>query len=141
MNFLQQTEVRVDLALPVNKLTKADIILIISVILLSVSSIFILLFIDYGEASGFEIKVDGKLHSTYNFSDLKDGEIIEIKTSYGYNKFLYENKSIKCIDSSCKDKIEIKPGAVSKPNQVLVCLPNRLTVNIIGKSQIDAVSY
>ncbi len=130
-----------DLALPVNKLTKADIILISLIVLFSlVFSVFISLY-NSVEASGFEIRIDGKLHSKYMFSDLKDGEIIEISTEYGYNKFLYENKSIKCIDTDCKDKIELHSGSISKTNQTIVCLPHKLTVQITGQNSIDAVSY
>lgn len=141
MNFLQQTEVRVDLALPVNKLTKADLILIFAVLIVSILSAISLLFFNLDNASGFEIRIDGKLHSTYSFSYLKNGETIEIKTQYGYNKFLYENGSIRCIDTDCKDKLEIKAGAIHKTNQILVCLPHKLTVQIIGNNQIDTVSY
>lgn len=130
-----------DLALPVSKPTKTDIILIVTVLLISVASVIFLIIFDLGNATGFEITVDGKLHSAYSFAELKNGEIIEIKTEYGYNKFLYENNSIKCIDTDCKDKIEMKSGAISKTNQVLVCLPHKLTVQITGKNSIDAVSY
>ena len=130
-----------DLALPVNKPTKADIILITLVLILSVTAILFSVFSDVRNATGFEIKVDGKLHSSYSFSSLKNGEIIEIHTQYGYNKLICENNSIKCIETDCKDKIELKAGAITKTNQILVCLPHRLTVQITGKTGIDVVSY
>lgn len=130
-----------DLAQPVNKPTKADIILIIFVLIISVLIIILSSVPNSGTATGFEIIVDGKLHSSYSFAELKNGEIIEINTEYGYNKFLYENNGIKCIETDCKDKIELKAGMINKPNQVLVCLPHRLTVNITGNKSIDAVSY
>ena len=141
MNYHQLTEVRVDLVQPVNKPTKADIVLIITIFLISVSIIILSSVSSSGTATGFEITVNGKLHSSYSFAELKNGEIIEIKTEYGYNKFLYKNNSIRCIDTDCKDKIELKSGAINKPNQVLVCLPHKLTVHITGKNNIDAVSY
>ena len=130
-----------DLALLVSKPTKSDIILISVVLTISILSIIFLFFFKFDNASGFEIRVDGQLHSSYSFSDLKDGDIIEIKTQYGYNKFLYENQSVRCIETNCKDRLEIKSGTISKTNQVLVCLPHKLTVHIIGNKQIDAVSY
>ncbi len=132
---------KADLALPVNKPTKADIILIVVILFLSVFSIVYFASANTNNGDGFEVTVDGKLHSLYSFSDLKDGEIIEIHTEYGYNKFLYENKSVRCIETDCKDKIELKAGVVSKANQILVCLPHRLTLKITGNSNIDAVSY
>lgn len=130
-----------DLAQPVSKLTKTDITLITTVLVTSIFIIILSSFHSSGTATGFEITVDGKLHSSYSFSELKNGEIIEIDTEYGYNKFLYENNSIKCIDTDCNDKIELRAGVINKPNQVLVCLPHKLTVYITGKKNIDAVSY
>lgn len=129
------------LALPVNKLTKADVILMTAVLILSVTSILISLIFSNGNATGFEITVDGKVYSSYSFESLKDGETIEVHTQYGYNKFLYENKSIRCIETNCKDKIELNAGTISKTNEILVCLPHRLTVQITGERKIDAVSY
>ena len=130
-----------DLALPVNKLTKADLILIISIIFLSVVMLGLLTFHNSEKATGFEIKVDGMLHSVYSFSDLNNGDIIEIKTEYGYNKFLYMNNSVKCIETDCMDKNEMQVGSISKTNQILICLPHKLTVHILGENSIDAVSY
>lgn len=141
MNYRQQTEVKVDLAQPANKPTRADIILIILVLTLSVTAIIISSVSNRETGIGFEIIVNGKLHSSYSFADMKNGEIIEIRTEYGYNKFLYENSSIKCIETDCKDKTEQNAGAISKPDDVLICLPHKLTVHITGKKNIDALSY
>ena len=130
-----------DLALPANKITKSDIILIISIVFIAVSIYISIAFYNSETATGFKIEIDGKLHSAYSFNDLKDGDTIEIKTEYGYNKFLYKNKVIKCIETDCTDKTEIYAGSINKPNQVLVCLPHKLIVYITGKDSIDAVSY
>ena len=141
MNYRQQTEVKADLAQPVNKLTIYDIILIVTVLVISLTLITASFFTNKGNATGFEIYVDGRLHSVYSFSTLNNGEIIEIQTEYGYNKFLYKNNSIKCIDTDCKDKIELKAGTIYKVNQILVCMPHKLTVQILGKNNIDGISY
>jgi len=39
-------------------------------------------------------------------------------------------------------KIDIKSGKISKPGQIIICVPNRLSVQMIGeKSDIDVVAY
>ena len=129
------------MALPVNKLTKSDIILIVSIIIISISLYISLIFLNSGKATGFAIEIDGRLHSVYSFSDLNEGDTIEIKTNYGYNKFLYKNQSVKCIETDCADKTELYSGYISSPNQVLICLPHKLTVYILGENAVDAVSY
>lgn len=113
----------------------------VSVLVISVTAILFSLIIGSSNATGFEITVDGKLHSSYSFESLKNGETIEVSTQYGYNKFLYENRSIKCIETDCKDKIEVSAGKISKTNEILVCLPHKLTVQITGERKIDAISY
>ena len=67
-----------DLALPVSKLTKADFILIIFIILLSVVMLSILTFHNSEKATGFEIKVDGKRWSATSNTTLKVGEKVKI---------------------------------------------------------------
>ena len=141
MNCHQLTEVKAVLAQPVNKLTKYDIALILTILIVSFSLIITSFFTNTGNATGFEIHVDGEIHSVYSFSDMKNGEIIEIKTMYGYNKFIYKNNSVECIDTDCKDKIELKAGPISKVNQIIVCVPHKLTVQIVGKSNLDGISY
>lgn len=129
------------LAQPVNKLTKYDIITIILLLIISVSSILYFYLFNTEKATGVDIFVDGKLYSSYSFAELKDGETIEIHTEYGYNKFLFKNKSIICTDTDCKDKLEVKTGAIKKVNQILVCVPHKLTVQITGKNRLDGISY
>ena len=141
MNYHQLTEVKADLVQPVNKLTKYDVILIVAVIIISTSLIVFNFFINKANATGFEIYVDGKLHSTYSFSSLENGSEFTIQTEYGYNKFLYENNSIRCTDTNCKDKLELKVGTIKNANQVIVCVPHKLIVQIVGKTKIDKVSY
>ena len=38
--------------------------------------------------------------------------------------------SIAIIDSDCPDKICIKSGFISKPGELLVCLPHKLMIEI-----------
>ncbi len=141
MNFQILTEVKAVLALPVSKPTRADVFLIVSVLLISITLILLFSVLNSEKTTGFEITVDGRLYSSYSFSDLKDGDFIVVKTEYGYNKFLYENKSISCVETDCKDKLEIRAGKIKKANELLVCIPHKLTVQITGKMDIDAISY
>lgn len=129
------------LAQPVNKLTKYDFSVILLILFISFSFIIYNLVFDYGNATGFDIFVDGKLHSSYKFSNLKNGEIIEISTEFGNNKFIYQNNSVMCIETDCKDKLEMKAGKIKKVNQLLVCMPHKLIVQINGKNNLDGISY
>ncbi|MGN0603418.1 MAG: NusG domain II-containing protein [Oscillospiraceae bacterium] len=51
------------------------------------------------------------------------------------------NRSVRVISSDCPDKICEKTGFISSSAQTIVCLPNRISVRIIGNtdSNIDVV--
>lgn len=58
------------------------------------------------------------------------GVIVEVK-----------NRSVRVLNSDCHDKICEKTGFISSSAQVIVCLPNRISVRIINDtdSNIDIV--
>lgn len=123
-------------------LTKGDKILIIILVLLSVF-IFILTSINL---TGFNIKtalikVNGKTYKEINLTENMRGKEIEIETEYGYNLLEIGDGDIKVVDASCPDKLDVKQGSISKPGEIIVCLPNRLTIEIIGKNEEDEIDY
>ncbi len=50
---------------------------------------------------------------------------------------------VRVIESTCFQKICVNTGWINKPDQNIVCLPNKVLVTIEGKRspEIDAVSY
>ena len=46
-------------------------------------------------------------------------------------------------EASCPDKTDIQSGKITKPGQMIVCVPNRVTVRILGKNRVtvDKVTY
>lgn len=129
------------MALRVNNITKWDKIIIV----LSLMTAFLLLaainiFLYCGTATGVEISVDGKLYSAYSFSELPREKTLEIRTDIGYNVIKIADNTVCVINSSCGDGL-CENSVISKPNQTIVCLPNKLTVRLVGKSEVDSVSY
>lgn len=130
------------MAQPAGKPTKTDCAVIAVLLLLSVAGLLWTAFgLTRGRASHAEIYVDGKLYATYDLNALSNGEIIDVQTDYGYNRFQIKNHGIRCIDTDCPDRLEQKAGVLTRVNQVLVCLPHRLMVKLTGRSTVDAISY
>ena len=77
-----------------------------------------------------EITLDGKPYKKILLSEHIGEEQIDVKTDYGYNIIEIKDASIAIIDSDCPDKTCIKSGFISKPGQLLVCLPHKLMVEI-----------
>lgn len=123
------------------RVNKHDIILIISTVVLAIILIvFVNIFLFKGVATGINIEYDGKLYESYSFSQLPKEKTLEINTEIGYNIISIYNNKVEVTDSSCNDKV-CNHKQISKPNEVIVCLPNKLVITLTGESEIDSLSY
>jgi len=117
---------------------KADLILLIIILALSVLG-FILLRSPASEDAQIEVSIAGEVTNTYSLN--KDAKY-EIKSEYGYNTILVENGQVSVTDTDCPGKDCMNFGAISKEGQVILCLPHKLSVRIVGvKGGLDAISY
>jgi len=44
-------------------------------------------------------------------------------------------------EASCPKKLCQKQGAISRPGETIVCLPNRIVITLEGKTPLDATTY
>ncbi len=93
----------------------------------------------FSDALFVVIHVDGKEYGRYSLTDNK--KIIEISTDFGHNTVVISDGAVYVTQSSCKDKVEIKAGAISDVGQALVCLPNRVVVTVEGGAKTDATTF
>lgn len=89
------------------------------------------------------ITIDGKL--LHNIELTEDVQEIEIKTDRGYDLLRVSEFGIQVIASDCPKKICMSYGQINKPGEIIVCLPNRMLVEVIGnvplEKEIDAIVY
>ena len=103
----------------------ADIILVISLVILTlVTSIFI-----YKKQTSnkiyVEVSIDGEITNKYSID-----ENIEIMIKTG-NMLVIKDGNV-CISSAdCPDGLCVKQGTISKANESIICLPNKLVVRIV----------
>lgn len=120
-------------------MTKADKLIFWGVLSFAlVSFVFINVFIFSGTETAV-IEVDKKPYAEYKLKDLTSPVILEIDTGSGYNKIEITKTGAKILSSDCKDKS--CHGEISKGGQMLVCLPNKVVVKIIGRGEADGVAY
>ncbi len=130
------------------KLTKGDKILIV---FLSIFSVILAIMISSvaSKASGkyISIKVDGNEIKKIQFSKDMVGKTYEIKTEFGRNVIEIGDESVRVIEADCPDKLDVKQGEITKPGQVIVCLPNRLLIEYKAgnydneEKEIDNINY
>ena len=115
---------------------RLDIIVIASLLLLSLLA---LLFITLTrkEGAAVEITVGGEVVATYSL--FKNGEY---ELNGGTNTLVIENGVAYMDYSSCPDHVCERKGKIRYAGQTIVCLPNKLTVTIIGETDesVDFVS-
>jgi len=89
------------------------------------------------------IEIDGQTYQKIAINtDTQEEFIIELPKNNQIH-IVVEKNSIQVEDASCPDKVCIRTGAVSKPGQNIVCLPNKVVVYIAGAgdSTIDDLSF
>ena len=109
---------------------KNDIILIIVMIALSVSSWFI---IDAVKTEGGSVivMIDGKESAKYALNE--DSEIT-IKNGENINNLIIEDGVAKIIEASCPDKLCVKQHSIAYNGETITCLPNKVVVKIISET-------
>lgn len=118
-----------------NKKRKNDIILIVIIIALSAMA-FIL--INSFSSSGNEVIIE---------QNLKQTAVLNINKNQEYN--LYDNNGNICNTvlikdgtvsmkyANCKDKICVNHNKISKNNESIICLPNKVVVTVLSDKNND----
>lgn len=81
------------------------------------------------------IKLDGKLYRTVALT--KETQDIEIQTKRGYDLLRISDYGIEVIKSDCPEKICMTYGHIHNPGQMIICLPNRMVVEVVGNAGAD----
>ncbi len=111
---------------------KRDFILIITVISISII-LSLLLFFNTKKGNTAVIYVNGEKYCEADI--LKDSEINIFDT----NTAVIENGEIYMKSSTCPDKLCIRQGKISNNSKKIICLPNKVVIEVKAKSDIDAV--
>lgn len=103
-----------------------DILLIGGLLLIALA---LLAYTHFAGKQGGEavVRVDGEIVA--RFSLTAPGDYV---LNNGTNTLRIQDGTARMLDAACPDRLCVRQGAVSKTNQTIICLPNRLTVTIEG---------
>lgn len=122
-------------------LKKGDLLFLI-IVLISLVTFMLVRFANFSaEAKNVEVKVDGttKLKVPLKQSTAR---IYSVVSSEGSLSFIIDKERVYVLESTCKDKLCIKEGAISRVGESIICLPNRITISIVGeKNEVDSTTY
>lgn len=93
-----------------------------------------------GETGGYAVvKINGE--EAYRLP-LQNNTQIEIKQQEQFNTVVIENGFAYISEASCPDKLCVKQPKISKNNELIVCLPNKVVMEIENgqKREVDGVA-
>lgn len=108
---------------------KNDLILI-GLLLGVLAVILVVLHVTKAGGSTVTVSVDGQVKETFPLSE--DREYVIDGYNGGTNTLIIKNGEAWVKDSSCPDHLCEKMGRISLSGQSVICLPNRVTVEITG---------
>lgn len=110
----------------------ADIFLIIGLFVLTIILSIFIYKKQLTDNLYVEVSIDGKIDSRFVID--KD---VEIMLSTG-NKLIIKDGLVSIHEANCPDKLCIKQGSISKMNESIICLPNKLIVRIVQDKKSSA---
>ncbi|MCQ2567827.1 MAG: NusG domain II-containing protein [Mogibacterium sp.] len=119
-------------------LTKADIILLIVLVLIGIAST---VYVSSSKTGGDKISItrSGKLYGTYSL--IEDREIpITDDSGEVTNTVVINGGKVHMGSASCHNQVCVHHAAISSNGESIICLPNRVIVQIEGGGGYDAIS-
>lgn len=121
-----------------NKINKYDIALIIVIITVNV---FILVYgsfnaVEKGQKIAY-VYSENKLVGEYTLTDDYKTEFSVDIGSGSYNTIHIEDGKIWIHDATCPDKVCLSQGKISNDGELIVCLPNKLLVQIKDNQETE----
>ena len=80
------------------------------------------------------VEKDGAELYRFDLSQQTTTQVIDLGGSY-HIKLLLEPGAISFQHSDCHDQICVRTGRLTKPGQVAVCLPAKISVKIVGRQK------
>lgn len=125
-------------------LTKGDKLLIILVIILSFSAMGYIRLQALSKSEKYiSVQVAGEEVKRIILDSKLVGTKIPVDSQYGYNLIELGQDNVRVIEADCPDKIDVKQGWISGIGETIVCLPNRMVIEIKGTiedTEIDMIN-
>jgi len=120
-----------------NKILKAGDFFIIIVAVALIVILFTKFF--FSRPAEQQVKITGR--SSQEYYGLNEDRVIEVEGPLGITKVIIKDGEVWVENSPCREKICMRMGRIKRTGDQLICIPNRVVVEIEGDIEyIDAVS-
>ena len=102
-------------------------------ILLAAGSAAFLLLRPHDEGRIAQITIDGEVIREINLDDVRETEVFTVNGPAGFSNTIRVEPGRICVESAgCPDQICVHQGYIEDSTFPIVCLPNRLMIEILG---------
>lgn len=81
------------------------------------------------------IEIDGKLYKSFDLKKAKDEVILLPLKDDEHSEVEFKQGKVRIKYADCPDKICVKTGWISKPGEMIVCIPYKVVIRISGQRQ------
>jgi len=114
-------------------LTRYDIILIAGLLVVAIVGLSVVRF-RTGGTSEVVISVDGEEAIRV---PLSEDHLFSVDGTLGKTEIEIKDKRVRVVDSPCKRKICVQSGWIDRPYQTIICVPNRVVINLQSSKDRD----
>ena len=110
-------------------------------IVLIVGALIIFLFsrFFFNKSRESRVEVTGKAFQKYY--DINENRVINVEGPLGTTTIIIEGGEVRVEDSPCREKICVKMGRKKRVGEQIICVPNRVIVEITGESEaVDGIT-
>jgi len=107
---------------------KNDLLIVFILVLISAAGFFVFRFFSSGTGSKVRITVEGQV---FREAELNIPEIIEIPGKTGVCRLEIKDGAADMIYAYCPNQICVHHEAISSKGEAIVCLPNKVVVEVI----------
>ena len=106
---------------------------ILVVVILVFAGVGFLIYTSFGRQTAgiVKITVDGELFGTYS---LEKEQEIKINDT---NRMIIKDGQADMIEADCPDQICVNHQKISKNKETIVCLPNKVIIEIVGGEDVE----
>lgn len=120
------------------KLSRADVAVVIFALLL-IPALYIQYWGNHSHGEQIVVRASGQ---PAQFHSLYDNQTIHVPGPLGKSVIEVRDAQVRFIHSPCEGKQCIHTGWLNQDGQIAACLPNGVTVQVIGRDQrFDAVNF
>lgn len=106
-------------------------IAVLAVLVLGIAGIFYLR--QGGQGAEVTVTVDGEVYGTYSLSEVQEVPILIDGVTA--NLLVIAEGKADMTEADCPDKLCVHQRAISKTNETIVCLPNKVVVQVVGSEE------